>query len=127
MFNCYKNYSNKMPKITIYANCDTALTLNLGCFSFAPQEQLIFVIKNHDYIDAPVEFLDTIIPEELNSDKNISIVVPKESANKIKNGAIYTFMIKNGDGQYSKLTSNGIVRVEYGAQGLGLEEDNSNE
>ena len=131
MFNCYKNYSNKMPKITIYANCDTALTLNLGCFSFAPQEQLIFVIKNHDYIDAPVEFLYTITPDpkEVNStyDKNVSVIVPKESANKIKNGAIYTFMIKNGDGQYSKLTSNGIVRVEYGAQGLGLEEDNSNE
>ena len=126
MFNCYKNYSNKMPKITIYANCDTALTLNLGCFSFAPQEQLIFVIKNHDYVDAPVEFLDTIIPSELNSDKNISIMVPKEYANKIKNGAIYTFMIKNSDGQCSKLTPNGIVRIEYGAQSLDLKEDSFN-
>ena len=124
MCNCYTNYSNELPKITIYANCDNTLTINLGCFSFAPREQLIFVIKNHDYIGAPVEFSETIIPSELNTEKNISILIPKEATNSIKNGAIYTFMLKKADAQYSKLTSNGLVQVEYGAQDFELGEDN---
>jgi hypothetical protein len=127
MLNYYENQLNQMPKITIYANCDTALTLNLGCFSFAPQEQLVFIIKNHDYLDAPVEFLELISPEELNSDKNVSIIVPSIKANKIKNNAIYTFMVKHANGQYSKLTPNGTVKVEYGAHSLNLEEDADNE
>jgi hypothetical protein len=127
MFNCYKNYSNKMPKITIYANCDTALTLNLGCFSFAPQEQLIFVIKNHDYTEAPVEFLHKVEVEKINEDKNYSFVVPKEAAAAIKTGAIYTFMFKHTNGRCSKVTPNGFIRVEYGADGLIIKEDVVNE
>jgi hypothetical protein len=130
MFNYNKNYYNIMPKITIYSNCDTALTLNLGCFSFAPEEQLIFIIKNHDYTDAPVEFLHTILPKDLNSDKNVSLFVPKENAAEIKTGAIYTFMIKHKDGQYSKLTPNGTIRVEYGAHDVEspvLKEENTDE
>lgn len=127
MFNCYKKYSNIMPNITVYANCNTALTLNLGCFSFAPQEQLIFIIKNHDYTDAPVEFLHKVVVEKINEDKNYSFEVPKEVTATIKTGAIYTFMIKHKDGQYSKVTPNGFVKVEYGAHGINTEEEMPNE
>lgn len=33
-------------------------------------------------------------------------------------------MLKKADAQYSKLTSNGLVQVEYGAQDFELGEDN---
>ena len=127
MFNYSKKYSNIMPNITVYANCNTALTLNLGCFSFAPQEQLIFIIKNHDYTDAPVEFLHIVDAAKINNDKNYSFEVPKNAAANIKTGAIYTFMIKHKDGQYSKATPNGFIRVVYGAHDLTDKEDMPNE
>lgn len=129
MFNYYDNYYSIMPTITIYSNCDTALTLNLSCFSFAPQEQLIFVIKNHDYTEAPAEFVHRITTDELNSDKNVSFIVPKTNATNIKTGAIYTFMTQNLEGQCSKMTPNGRVKVEYGAHQLNFsinEEDVNN-
>ena len=126
MFNYSKKYSNIMPNITVYANCNTALTLNLGCFSFAPQEQLIFIIKNHDYADAPVEFLHIVDVNKINEDKNYSFEISGTEATGIKTGAIYTFMIKRGNDQYSKITANGYVKVEYGA-GLCIEEGVTNE
>jgi hypothetical protein len=36
-------------------------------------------------------------------------------------------MIKHKDGQYSKVTPNGFVKVEYGAHGINTEEEMPNE
>lgn len=118
------NYLATMPEITVYMNCDTRLAVNLSMFELGENDEFIFAIKNYSYADSPYVFLFRARKSDI--DKNGEVlfkITPKESK-KLKQGAFYNFSVLVNafdplqETEYKKLTDNGSVRIEYGAQDL---------
>lgn len=123
------NYLATMPDIKVYMNCDTRLAINLRLFDLNENDEFIFVIKNFDYIDSPAVFLHRARKEHEDANGEIIFKITPEESKKIKPGAFYNFsLLANAyntdcETEYRKLTDNGNIIVEYGAQDLMLPEE----
>lgn len=51
------NYAATMPDIIVHVNCDTQIAINVNLLGLNDYDDLIFTIKNYDYVDSPYVFL----------------------------------------------------------------------
>lgn len=126
-FNCHKECFIDMPNITVYMNCDTRLALNLRAFDLGENDEFIFAIKNYNYIDSPAEFLFRASKKDENENGEVIFKITPKASKKLKPGAFYNFAIRanafdaSKETEYKKLTGNGKITLEYGAQDLELD------
>lgn len=118
------NYLATMPEITVYINCDTRLAINLRMFDLGEKDEFIFVIKNYNYIDSPYEFIYRARKADIDDNGEIIFKITPETSKHLKPGAFYNFAVLvnafdlRKATEYKKLTENGAIRLEYGAQDL---------
>jgi hypothetical protein len=113
-----------MPEITVYMNCDTCLAINLRMFSLSNNDELIFIIKNYNYIDSPYAFMFRAKNTDMNENGEVIFKITPAISKRLKPGAFYNFAVllnafdKRQETEYKKLTDNGNILLEYGAQDL---------
>ena len=118
------NYLATMPEITVYINCDTRLAINLRMFELGDNDEFIFVIKNYDYINSDYEFIYRARKSDIDDNGEIIFKITPETSKHLKPGAFYNFAVLanafdlRNPTEYKKLTENGAIRLEYGAQDL---------
>ena len=119
------NYLPALPPITVYMNCDTILAIDLRAFELTDMDEFIFTIKNHDYIESPYVFTFRAKASDINSETGEAIfTIPPITTRQIKSGAVYNFAAlvnafdSHNDTIYQKLTENGKIEVDFGAQNL---------
>jgi hypothetical protein len=118
-----------MPDITVYMNCDTRLAINLRLFGLGENDEFIFTIKNYNYIESPYVFTKKFRSSDIDENGEVIFKIPPEVSKQIKPGAFYNFsMLINAfdstkEIEYKKLTDNGSICIEYGAQDLNLVPD----
>lgn len=128
MLSYYTDYFS-LPDITVYMNCDTPLAINLRMFDLGDQDELVFTVKNYDYIDSPYIFLFRAHKGDENENGEVLFKIPPEATKKLKPGAFYNFAILaeafnvKKETEYRKLTDNGKIIIEYGAQDLTISPD----
>ena len=124
MFSYCTDYLATMPDITVYMNCDTRLAINLGMFNLSDNDEFIFAIKNYSYIDSQYVFLFRAKATDIDENGEVIFKITPEVSKKIKPGAFYNFSVMANafnlrePTEYKKLTDNGRVLIEYGAQDL---------
>lgn len=122
MFSYCTDYTATMPDITIYMNCDTRLAINLKRFNLTENDEFIFVIKNYSYIESSYVFLHRARISDMDENGEILFRIPPAASKHIKPGAFYNFAVmqnvfnSNEATEYKKLTDNGSIKIEYGAQ-----------
>lgn len=122
MFSYCTDYTATMPDITIYMNCDTRLAINLNKFNLTENDEFIFVIKNYSYIESSYVFLHRARISDMDENGEILFRIPPAASKHIKPGAFYNFAVMQNafnskePTEYKKLTDNGSVIIEYGAQ-----------
>lgn len=118
------NYLATMPEITVYINCDTRLAINLRMFNLGENDEFIFVIKNYNYIESPYAFIHRARLSDIDENGEIMFKITPETSKHLKPGAFYNFAVLANafdlrkETEYKKLTENGAIRLEYGAQDL---------
>lgn len=118
------NYLSTMPEVTVYMNCDTRLAINLGMFELSDTDEFIFAIKNYSYIDSGYVYLFRARKSDIDENGEVIFKITPEISKRIKPGAFYNFSILTNafdlrvPTEYKKLTDNGMIRIEYGAQDL---------
>lgn len=123
------NYLATMPEIAVYVNCDTRLAINLRMFDLGENDEFIFVIKNYNHINSPYVFMHKARKSDIDENGEVLFKIPPEASKRIKPGAFYNFsvMLNSFDPQketeYKKLTENGSIHLEYGAQDLTIKPD----
>lgn len=126
MLSYCSNYLATMPDITVYMNCDTRLAINLSIFELGDDDEFIFAIKNYSYIDSSYVFLFRARKEDMDEHGEVIFNIDPDASKNIKPGAFYNFaLLVNAFNpreltEYKKLTENGKIIVEYGAQDLAL-------
>lgn len=124
MFSYCTNYLATMPEITVYINCDTRLAINLRAFNLGDNDEFIFAIKNYNHIDSPYVFLFRARASDIDEKGEVLFKIPPEASKRLKPGAFYNFaLLMNAfdpkkETEYKKLTDNGSIKLEYGAQDL---------
>lgn len=123
------NYLATMPDITVYMNCDTRLAINLGLFNLNEQDEFIFAIKNYNYVESPYVFLFRARKSDADEKGEVIFKITPEESKALKPGAFYNFGLlvdafdRKKDTEYRKLTENGNIVIEYGAQDITIPED----
>lgn len=118
------NYLATMPDITVYMNCDTRLAINLHMFDLGENDEFIFAIKNYSYIDSPYVFLFRARKSDIDENGEVLFKITPAASKHLKPGAFYNFAIladafdPKKETEYKKLTDNGNINIEYGAQDL---------
>jgi hypothetical protein len=118
-----------MPDITVYMNCDTRLAINLRMFNLGDNDEFIFAIKNYSYIDSPYVYLFRARKSDMDENGEVLFKITPEASKYLKPGAFYNFAVllnafnRSAPTEYKKLTENGNVIIEYGAQDLLVKED----
>lgn len=118
------NYLATMPDITVYMNCDTRLAINISMFELGEYDELIFTIKNYSYKDSSYAYLFRAHKGDEDEHGEVIFKIDPDVSKLIKPGAFYNFAIllnalnKRVPTEYKKLTDNGRVLIEYGAQDL---------
>lgn len=118
------NYLATMPDITVYMNCDTRLAINISMFELGEYDELIFVIKNYSYKDSSYAYMFRAHKGDEDEHGEVIFKIDPDVSKLIKPGAFYNFAIllnalnKHVPTEYKKLTDNGRVLIEYGAQDL---------
>lgn len=118
------NYLATMPEITVYMNCDTRLAINLRMFNLGDNDEFIFAIKNYNYIDSGYVYLYRARTKDIDKNGEIIFKITPEVSKRIKPGAFYNFSILanafdlRAPTEYKKLTDNGSIHIEYGAQDI---------
>lgn len=118
------NYLATMPDITVYMNCDTRLAINLRMFDLGDDDEFIFAIKNYNHIDSPYVFLHRATKDDIDDNGEVIFKIAPEVSKHIKPGAFYNFSVMANafnvkePTEYKKLTDNGRVLIEYGAQDM---------
>lgn len=130
MRNYCTNYSAAMPDITIYTNCDTCLAINLRALDIGDNDEFIFALKNYDYIDSSYVFLFKARNTDINSETGeIIFKIPHKASKMLKPGAFYNFAVlvdaydRKLPTVYKRLTENGRILLEYGAQDMVVNTD----
>ena len=125
------NYLATMPEITVYMNCDTRLAINLRMFDLSENDEFIFAIKNYDYIDSSYVFLFRAKKSDIDENGEIIFKITPTTSKRLKPGAFYNFSVLTNafdpqkETEYKKLTENGKILLEYGAQDLMLKDDSN--
>ena len=120
------DYLATMPSIVLYMNCDTRLAINLSMFDLGDDDEFIFVIKNYDYIDSSYVFLFRARRTDMDDHGEVLFSIDTDTSKLVKPGAFYNFAVlanafnPNKPTEYKKLTENGKVNIEYGAQDLAI-------
>ena len=120
------NYLATMPDVTVYVNCDTRLAINLRMFDLSEYDEFIFVIKNYDYADSSYAFLYRARKSDMDENGEVIFKIDPDASKAIKPGAFYNFsLLVNAFNdkeltEHKKLTENGRIILEYGAQDLAL-------
>lgn len=123
------NYLATMPDITVYMNCDTRLAVNLRMFDLNENDEFIFAIKNYNYINSPYVFLFRAKKEDIDENGEIIFKITPETSKQLKPGAFYNFSVlanafdPKKETEYKKLTDNGNIIIEYGAQDLTIKNE----
>lgn len=118
------NYLATMPEITVYINCDTRLAINLRMFELGDNDEFIFAIKNYSYIDSPYVYMFRARKSDIDENGEVIFKITPATSKNIKPGAFYNFSVLTNaydlrkDTEYKKLTENGAIKLEYGAQDL---------
>jgi hypothetical protein len=118
------NYLATMPEITVYMNCDTRLAINLRMFDLSDKDEFIFAIKNYNYIDSDYVYLHRARKADIDKNGEIIFKITPEISKRIKPGAFYNFSVLANafdlrePTEYKKLTDNGAINIEYGAQDI---------
>ncbi len=118
------NYLATMPEITVYMNCDTRLAINVSLFELSDKDEFIFAIKNYNYIDSDYVYLHRARKKDIDQNGEIIFKITPEISKRIKPGAFYNFSILanafdlRAPTEYKKLTDNGAINIEYGAQDI---------
>jgi hypothetical protein len=113
-----------MPDITVYMNCDTRLAINLRMFNLGDNDEFIFAIKNYSYIDSPYVFLFRARKSDIDENGEVIFKITPAASKHLKPGAFYNFAVlqnafdKRKETEYKKLTENGHITIEYGAQDI---------
>jgi hypothetical protein len=113
-----------MPDVTVYMNCDTRLAVNLRMFDLGDNDEFIFAIKNYSHIDSPYVFLFRARNTDIDENGEVIFKITPETSKNIKPGAFYNFSVMlnafnlREPTEYKKLTDNGRVLIEYGAQDM---------
>jgi hypothetical protein len=113
-----------MPAITIYMNCDTRLAINLKMFNLGDNDEFIFVIKNYDYIESGYEYLFRARKSDIDENGEVIFKISPKTSKRLKPGAFYNFAMfvnaydRKKPTEYKKLTENGEIHLEYGAQDM---------
>ena len=124
MLSCCTNYLATMPDITVYMNCDTRLAINLRMFDLGDDDEFIFAIKNYNHIDSPYVFLHRATKDDIDDNGEIIFKIAPDVSKRLKPGAFYNFSVMANafnvkePTEYKKLTDNGRVLIEYGAQDM---------
>ena len=124
MFSYCTNYLATMPEITVYMNCDTRLAINLRMFNLGENDEFIFAIKNYNYIESSYVFLYRARKSDIDENGEVIFKITPSTSKNIKPGAFYNFAVLanafdlSKETEYKKLTENGAIRLEYGAQDL---------
>ena len=122
MFSYCTDYTATMPDITVYMNCDTRFAINVGAFGLGKNDEFIFVIKNYSYIESSYVFIHRCTIADADENGEIFIRIPPATSKHLKPGAFYNFSVmknafnRSEPTEYKKLTDNGRVLIEYGAQ-----------
>ena len=124
------NYTATMPDIVVYMNCDTRLAINLRMFNLGDNDEFIFAIKNYSYIDSPYVYLFRARKSDIDEETGeVIFAIPPAASRHLKPGAFYNFAVmlnafsKTEPTEYKKLTENGNIIIEYGAQDLLVKND----
>jgi hypothetical protein len=118
-----------MPDITVYMNCDTRLAINLRMFNLGENDEFIFAIKNYSYIDSSYVFLFRAKKEDIDENGEVIFKITPAASKHLKPGAFYNFAVlvdafdPKKETEYKKLTDNGNIVIEYGAQDLLIQPD----
>jgi len=118
------NYLATMPEITIYMNCDTRLAINLRMFDLSDKDEFIFAIKNYNYIESDYVYLYRARKSDIDENGEVIFKISPEISKRIKPGAFYNFSVMANafslrePTEYKKLTDNGVIHIEYGAQDI---------
>jgi hypothetical protein len=118
------NYLATMPEITVYMNCDTRLAINVSLFELSDKDEFIFAIKNYNYIDSGYVYLFRARKKDIDENGEVIFKITPEVSKRIKPGAFYNFSILANafdlrePTEYKKLTDNGAIHIEYGAQDI---------
>lgn len=129
MFGYCTNYAAKMPDIVVYINCDTRLAINLRMFNLGENDEFIFAIKNYNYINSPYVFLFKARASDIDENGEVIFKITPAASKHLRPGAFYNFaMLQNAfdlrkETEYKKLTDNGRIILEYGAQDILVQED----
>ena len=114
------------PDITVYMNCDTILAIKASRLKDKEEDELVFTIKNYDYIESPYIFMFRAKNTDINENGEILFKIPPECAQQLKPGSFYNISKLSGafdlrrQTDYIKLTTNGKIFLEYGAQAFTL-------
>ena len=125
------NYLATMPDITVYMNCDTRLAINLRMFDLSENDEFIFAIKNYSYINSPYVFLFRARKSDIDENGEIIFKITPAASKHLKPGAFYNFSVlanafnPKEETEYKKLTENGNIIIEYGAQDLTIKNEPS--
>jgi hypothetical protein len=93
-------------------------------FSLSNNDELIFIIKNYNYIDSPYAFMFRAKNTDMNENGEVIFKITPAISKRLKPGAFYNFAVllnaydKRQETEYRKLTDNGSIILEYGAQDL---------
>jgi hypothetical protein len=118
-----------MPELTIYMNCDTRFAINMRVFDLGANDEFIFAIKNYDYIESDYVYLYRARLRDIDENGEIIFKIPPQTSKRIKPGAFYNFALlanaydRKQPTEYKKLTENGSIRIEYGAQDILVKRD----
>lgn len=127
------NYLATMPSITVYMNCDTRLAINLRMFDLGENDEFIFAIKNYSYIDSPYVFLFRARKADIDENGEVIFKITPSASKFLKPGAFYNFAVlinafdTKQETEYKKLTDNGDIIIEYGAQDLQIKTEESSD
>lgn len=127
------NYLATMPDITVYMNCDTRLAINLSMFDLGENDEFIFAIKNYSYIDSPYVFLFRARKSDIDENGEVLFKITPAASKHLKPGAFYNFAVladafdPKKETEYKKLTDNGNINIEYGAQDLEIKTELTSE
>lgn len=129
MFSYCTNYSATMPDITVFINCDTRLAINLRTFNLGDNDEFIFAIKNYSYIDSSYVFLFRARASDMDENGEVIFKITPFASKRLKPGAFYNFAVMRNafdtkkETEYIKLSDNGNIIIEYGAQDLLVQDE----
>jgi hypothetical protein len=93
-------------------------------FNLGENDEFIFAIKNYSYIDSPYVFLFKARAKDIDENGEVLFKITPAASKHLKPGAFYNFAVLlnafdlRKPTEYKKLTDNGNVLIDYGAQDI---------